>query len=185
MSSSAGGSRPVVRLAASLIALGALAGRLGAQAPVGASTTAPRVVPPGGGERHPLPDGRVHYLKVGPANGGASYLFLGSEEMPPGTSTRTHLHEVDEEILIVHRGRLRVTLNDSTYTAEAGAVVYVPSGTWVTAANAGPDTATLMYVFPRGAVERCMQFPARPLTPAERAEASRICHTRFKGSPAH
>jgi quercetin dioxygenase-like cupin family protein len=143
-------------------------------------STAPRVVRPGEGERHALPDGRVHFLKVGPVNGGASYLFLGTEEMPAGTATRTHLHEIDEEILIVHRGRLKVTLNDSTYIADAGTVVYLPPGTWVTAVNAGPESATLMYVFPRGAVERCMQFPARPLTPAEHVEARRICHTQFK-----
>jgi mannose-6-phosphate isomerase-like protein (cupin superfamily) len=166
------------------LSVAAIHAPLSAQSPQTPSTTVPRVVRPDEGERHALPDGRVHLLKVGPSNGGAGYLFLGTEEMPVGTSTRTHLHEIDEEILIVHRGRLTVTLNDSTYTAEPGTVVYLPPGTWVTAANPGPGPATLMYVFPRGAVERCMQFHAGTLTTAEQEEARRVCHTRFKVSPA-
>lgn len=171
-----------------LVAMAAppFAHRLAAQDVATRATTAPRVVGPNGGERRPRPDGRVQTLKVGPMNGGSSYLFLGSEELPPGTSVRKHLHEVDEEILIVHRGRLRVTLNDSTYLAETGTVVFLPPGTWISATNPGPETVTMMYVFPRAAVEKCFQAPASgPRSPAELAEVQPICHMRYADEARH
>ena len=122
---------------------------------------APRVVAPDSGQRRILPDGRAMLLKVGPANGGASYLFLGSEDLPPGTGIPRHRHEVDEELLIVLRGRLTVALNDSLHEAPAGSVVYLPPRVWVAVTNRSTETATLMFVFPRGAVERCFQFIGR------------------------
>ncbi len=95
----------------------------------------PRVVRRAEGERRYLADGRFMLLKVGPVATGASYLFMGYEDLPPGTAIPQHRHEVDEEILIVYRGRVRVLLDR--------------------------DTASIFFVFPRGSVERCFQFVGR------------------------
>ena len=54
------------------------------------TSAAPRVVGPAEGERRVLPDGRHILLKVGPANTGAGYLFLGAEDLPPGTLVPRH-----------------------------------------------------------------------------------------------
>ena len=151
----------------------------------------PRVVAPADGERRVLPDGRHILLKVGPENGGAAYLFLGAEDLPPGTGIPRHRHEVDEEILIVQRGQVRFELDDSAHVATAGSVVYLPPRTWVAVSNPGPDTATVMFVFPRGSVERCFQFigrapgeTPRPPTAEERAEEARACQMTYR-SHAH
>lgn len=45
----------------------------------------PKVIERADGERRFLPDGTVMRLKVGPENSGASYLFMGYDELPPGT----------------------------------------------------------------------------------------------------
>ncbi|HEX2187698.1 MAG TPA: cupin domain-containing protein [Longimicrobiaceae bacterium] len=155
------------------------------------SSPSPRVVAPAEGERRVLPDGREMLLKVGPANTGSGYLFLGAEDLPPGTSIPRHRHELDEEILIVQRGELTVELNDTAHVAPAGSVVFLPPRSWVAVSNRGSATATVMFVFPRGSVERCFQYigrapgeAPRPRTAQEQAEERRACQMTYR-SHAH
>lgn len=151
------------------------------------TAAAPRVILPGEGERRVLPDGRHILLKVGPENSGASYLFMGAEDLPPGTLIPRHRHEADEEILIVQRGEVTVELNDTAHVAPAGSVVFLPARSWVSVANRGTATATVMFVFPRGSVERCFQFigrapdeTPRPQTAEEDAEERRACQMTYQ-----
>lgn len=122
---------------------------------------APRVVRRSEGERRYLADGRFMLLKVGPQATGANYVFMGAEDMPPGTAIPEHQHEVDEEILLVLRGRVRVVLNRDTSEAASGDVIFLPPRTRVSVQALGPDTATIYFVFPRGSVERCFQAVGR------------------------
>ena len=148
----------------------------------------PRVIAPEDGERRHFADGRYMLLKVGPENTGASHFFLGAEDLPPGSAIPRHRHEVDEEILIVHRGEVTFELAGETHRAGPGSVVYLPPRTWIAARNDAPDTASIMFVFPRGLVERCFQFlgadapgaepPAR--TEAERREERRACQMTYE-----
>lgn len=145
----------------------------------------PRVIGADEGERRNLPDGRHMLLKVGPENTGSSYLFLGSEELPPGASIPRHRHEVDEEILIVHRGTVTVELDGTAHRAEEGAVVYLPPRTWVSVRNDGDEAAAVMFVFPRGSMERCFQFIGRDeqgerARPADPGEESRSCQMTYR-----
>lgn len=148
----------------------------------------PRVLAPEEGERRHFPDGRHMLLKVGPENTGASYLFLGAEDLPPGSEIPRHRHEVDEEILVVHRGEVTFELAGRRHRAGPGSVVYLPPRTWISARNEGRDTASIMFVFPRGAVERCFQFlgvdrpgeaPDAP-TEAEQREERRSCQMTYE-----
>jgi quercetin dioxygenase-like cupin family protein len=122
---------------------------------------APRVVRRGEGERRYLSDGRYMLLKVGPQATGANYVFMGAEDMPPGTAIPEHQHEVDEEILLVHRGRVRVVLNSDTTEAASGDVIFLSPRTRVSVRALAPDTATIYFVFPRASVERCFQAVGR------------------------
>jgi quercetin dioxygenase-like cupin family protein len=122
---------------------------------------APRIVRRSEGERRYLADGRFMLLKVGPQATGANYVFMGAEDMPPGTVIPEHEHEVDEEILLVHRGRVRVVLNRDTTDATSGDVVFLPPRTRVSVRALAPDTATIYFVFPRASVERCFQAVGR------------------------
>jgi quercetin dioxygenase-like cupin family protein len=121
----------------------------------------PRVVRRAEGERRYLADGRFMLLKVGPRATGASYLFMGAEDLPPGTAIPDHEHEVDEEILLVYRGRVRVALNRDTTEAASGDVIFLPPRSRVSVRALAPDTATIYFVFPRGSVERCFQAVGR------------------------
>jgi hypothetical protein len=129
---------------------------------------------------------------VGPSTTGAAYLFLGMEDIPPGTAVPRHRHELDEEVLIVHRGSVDVELNDTSHVAPAGSVVYLPPRTWIRVRNpSASDTASIMFVFPRGSVERCFQFigrgpdeaaSGRPATrtPADAAEERHSCQMTYR-----
>lgn len=121
----------------------------------------PQVVRPEEGERRILPDGRAIRLKVGPSTTGAGYLFVGAEELPPGSRVPRHRHELDEEVLIVQAGTVTFWLDDSAHVAPAGSVVYLPPRHWIMVENRSAAPARIMFVFPRGAVERCFQFIGR------------------------
>ena len=121
----------------------------------------PQLILPDAGERRILPDGRAIRLKVGPSTTGAGYLFVGAEELPPGGRVPRHRHELDEEVLIVQQGEVTFLLDDSAQVAPAGSVVYLPPRHWITVENRSRAAARIMFVFPRGAVERCFQFIGR------------------------
>lgn len=153
----------------------------------------PQVVRPEDGERRILPDGRAIRLKVGPSTTGAGYLFLGGEELPPGTRVPRHRHELDEEVLIVQQGEVTFLLDDSAHVAPAGSVVYLPPRHWITVENRSRTPARIMFVFPRGAVERCFQFIGRSVsdsaagrmpvqTPTGAAEERHSCQMTY-GNP--
>jgi quercetin dioxygenase-like cupin family protein len=173
-------------VALSILALALSPAGLAAQVSADVHTElTPRVIGADEGERRNLPDGRHMLLKVGPENTGSSYLFLGSEVLPPGASIPRHRHEVDEEILIVHRGAVTVELDGTVHHAEEGAVVYLPPRTWVSVRNEGDDSAAVMFVFPRGSVERCFQFIGRGddgerARPADPGEESRSCQMTYR-----
>lgn len=145
-----------------------------------------RIIKRAEGQKRLLPDGTVMRLKVGPDNSGSGYLFMGYDEMPPGAGIPRHRHEIDEEILIVHRGTVRFNLADETAVAEAGDAVFLPPGTWISAENVGQDTARVFFVFPRATVERCFQHIGRgdgeapsPETEAHLAEERRWCRMSY------
>jgi len=147
----------------------------------------PRVIRRAEGERRYHEDGRFILLKVGPTTTGASYLFMGYEDIPPGAMIPLHQHEVDEEILIVQRGRVQVVLDRDSSFATAGDAVFLPPRSRVSVRTVGRDTASIFFVFPRASVERCFQFGGRgegqttdPLrTRADTLEALRVCQTTY------
>jgi uncharacterized RmlC-like cupin family protein len=72
------------------------------------------ILRPAEGERvPPFQDGRTMLLKIGPTLTGSQELFIGTEEMPPGTAIPLHRHERHEEALFLHRGR---SILDGMYT---------------------------------------------------------------------
>jgi hypothetical protein len=112
---------------------------------------------------------------------------MGAEDMPPGTTIPEHQHEVDEEVLLLQRGRLRVVLNGDTTEAGPGDVIFLPARSRVGAKALPPDTATVYFVFPRGSVERCFQAvgwgagetgPHRP-THADTLEVPPACQMTY------
>lgn len=118
------------------------------------------LIPADGGERFDHLGG-VLALKVGPKNSGATQVFVGTMDLPPGAVIPTHRHDRDEEVLYVLEGEIAVVLNDRELRAKTGDMVFVPVGTWMTVRNSGASLARLLGIIPRAEMETCMRLAKR------------------------
>jgi quercetin dioxygenase-like cupin family protein len=132
------------------------------------------------------------WIKVDPQTLGSRSFSVGMEDIPPGDSIGVHKHMQEDEVVFVHRGAVQVTLGDSTYSAQAGGLVFIPRGTWIGFHTSGADTATIVFMFNTPGFEKCLRFlSARvgttfvPRSPAEVAAARKDCHQVRRTDEAH
>jgi quercetin dioxygenase-like cupin family protein len=95
---------------------------------------------------HPDP-GESFTLKVDPKNGGSSHLVFLSFSLGAGGQIVAHRHPGADEILFLQTGTARVQVGDMVREAHAGATVFIPSGTWISVANAGKDEIKALAIF--------------------------------------
>jgi quercetin dioxygenase-like cupin family protein len=86
-------------------------------------------------------------LKVDPHNGGSSHLVFGTEDIPVGGKIDAHRHPGSDEILFLQNGSAKVSLGDKTRDVHGGATVFVPAGTWISAANTGKEAIHAVFIF--------------------------------------
>jgi mannose-6-phosphate isomerase-like protein (cupin superfamily) len=73
---------------------------------------------------------------------GVTAFGVNAIEIPPGYSTGRHYHEEQEELYFVHRGRVRITLNDeSRHVLGPGGLVRVDAATVRQIENVGEEPA--------------------------------------------
>jgi quercetin dioxygenase-like cupin family protein len=68
-------------------------------------------------------------FKVSPEVG-SRRLSMVVQPLPTGKRIGVHMHERDEEVFFVHRGKGTVILDDKRTPVEEGSVVFIPPGTW-------------------------------------------------------
>lgn len=95
---------------------------------------------------HPDP-GETFILKFDPRNGGSSQLVLFTADLAPGKEIDAHRHPNADEILFLQTGTARVHLGDSEKVVHAGATVFIPAGTWISATNIGADSIHMVAIF--------------------------------------
>src|SRR4051812_1469527 len=122
-------------------------------------------------------------LKVSPKNNGSQHLVLGTEELLPNARIPKHKHLIQDEILLIQSGTAHVSLGDHESDVHAGAMVFIPSETWISLKNTGTEPVSLVFVFSAPGFEetmRCNSVPANekptPLTPEQRKECSHLGH---------
>jgi quercetin dioxygenase-like cupin family protein len=86
-------------------------------------------------------------LKVDPHNGGSSHLVFGTEDIPVGGKIDAHRHPGSDEILFLQNGSAKVSLGDKTRDVHGGATVFIPAGTWISAANTGKEAIHAVFIF--------------------------------------
>jgi quercetin dioxygenase-like cupin family protein len=125
-----------------------------AQQPTSTAKPTPLILEKNEGERrvvrgwpgHPHP-GETFILKVDPKNGGSEHLVLITASILPGKKIDTHRHPEADEILFLETGTVQVHLGETVRVAHAGATVFIPAGTWISADNIGSDPANLIAIF--------------------------------------
>jgi quercetin dioxygenase-like cupin family protein len=115
-------------------------------------------------------------LKVDPHNGGSWHLVFGTEDIPPGGKIDAHRHPGSDEILFLQNGLAKVNLGDTVREVHAGATVFIPAGTWISAVNMGKEAIHVIYVFSAPGFDEFMRAESVregekvvPLTKAEDA----------------
>jgi len=102
-------------------------------------------------------------IKIDRKNGGSQKMWLGTEEIPPGGVIAKHKHLGQDEILLIQTGSAHVWLGPQERDVHAGAIVFIPSDTWVSLKNTGNETIQLAFVFSDPGYDefvRCVSVPA-------------------------
>jgi len=115
-------------------------------------------------------------LKVDPHNDGSSHLVFGTGDIPPGGKIDAHRHPGSDEILFLQNGLAKVNVGDTVREVHAGATVFIPAGTWISAVNTGKEAIHVIYVFSAPGFDEFMRAESVhegekvvPLTKAEDA----------------
>ena len=61
-----------------------------------------------------------------------------TEDLPPNTEIRVHLHQREDETIFTTFGSGIATLGDRESSVTTGATIYVPQGVWHGLRNSGP-----------------------------------------------
>lgn len=122
----------------------------------------------------PTPDGRQVTVKVDSQLMPGVRMSMVTEDLPPDSAIRVHLHQHEDEIIVIRMGSGIATLGDREVAVAAGAIVYVPQGVWHGLRNNGTETLGMSAIYSPPGFEQAFKdrlvHPNR--TPAE-AEASR------------
>jgi quercetin dioxygenase-like cupin family protein len=129
-------------------------------------------------------------IKVDRKNGGSQKMWLGTEEIPPGGLIPRHKHSGQDEILLIQTGSAHVWLGTQERDVHAGAIVFIPSDTWVSMRNTGNENISLAFVFSAPGFDdfmRCSSVPAgepsQKLTPEEFKQCHHQGHVEFEAAP--
>jgi quercetin dioxygenase-like cupin family protein len=161
-----------------------------ASVPEQASTSkapTPTVFQANEGDRWLLLGQKPLIFKVDPITTGSESLVAGTEEMPPGNKIPSHKHLQEDEVIFVHEGTVRVTLNGHEYDAGTGATVFIPHGNWIGVENVSTDPAMILFFFNKPAFETCLRALSSregekfTMPPPEKMAATRAeCHQIMK-----
>jgi len=133
-----------------------------------------------------IPASSQFMLKISPKNNGSQHLVAGTEELAPGAAIKKHKHLDQDEILLVQTGKAHVSLGDQERDVRGGALVFIPSNTWIGLTNTGNEPIQLTFIFSAPGFEdtmRCNSVPAgetpTPITPAQQKECAHLGHSEY------
>jgi|HubBroStandDraft_6_1064221.scaffolds.fasta_scaffold377178_1 mannose-6-phosphate isomerase-like protein (cupin superfamily) len=123
-------------------------------------------------------------LKIGPKTSGSKHLRLFTEEIPPGAAIPKHKHQGEDEILLIQTGSAHVWLGDKVYDAQPGALVFIPSKTWISLKNISKENISLVSIWNEPGFEemlRCGSVPKGQVAPPLSREEVKECYHHGDG----
>jgi mannose-6-phosphate isomerase-like protein (cupin superfamily) len=125
----------------------------------------------------PTRDGRQVTIKVDSELTAGVRMSMVTEDLPPNSEIRVHLHQREDEIIFIRMGSGVATLGDREVPVSAGATIYVPQGVWHGLRNNTSEPLGMGAVYsPPGFEQAFKDRLIRPnRTPAE-ADESRKKH---------
>jgi mannose-6-phosphate isomerase-like protein (cupin superfamily) len=121
----------------------------------------------------PTPDGRQVTIKIDSELTPTVRMSMVTEDLPPNSEIRVHLHQREDEIIFIRMGSGIATLGDREVPVSAGATIYVPQGVWHGLRNNTTALLGMSAVYSPPGFEQAFKdrllHPNR--TPAEAAES--------------
>lgn len=122
-------------------------------------------------------DGRQVTVKVDSQLMPGVRMSMVTEDLPPNSEIRVHLHQREDEIIVIRMGSGVATLGDGEVAVSTGAIVYVPQGVWHGLRNTGTETLSMSAIYsPPGFEQAFKDRLLRPNRTAAQAEESRKRH---------
>lgn len=136
------------------------------------------IIHAGEGQRiPPTRDGRRVTVKIDSQLVPGVRMSMVTEDLPPNSAIRVHLHQREDEIIVIRMGSGVATLGDLEVAVTAGAIVYVPQGVWHGLRNNGTETLGMSAIYsPPGFEQAFKDRLFRPNRTAAEAEESRKKH---------
>lgn len=125
----------------------------------------------------PTPDGRQVTVKIDSEETPAARMSLVTEDLPPNSEIRVHLHQREDEIIFIRMGTGIATLGGREVPVSAGATVYVAQGVWHGLRNNGTEILGMSAIYsPPGFEQAFKDRLLHPNRTTAEAEASRTKH---------
>jgi mannose-6-phosphate isomerase-like protein (cupin superfamily) len=95
----------------------------------------------------PTVDGRVVTVKVDSVVTPGVRVSMITEDLPPNSEIKVHLHQHEDETIYIRNGSGVATLGDREIPVTAGATIYVPQGVWHGLRNNGSEILGMSAVY--------------------------------------
>jgi mannose-6-phosphate isomerase-like protein (cupin superfamily) len=86
-------------------------------------------------------------IKISKAKHGVEGISFCVEEQSPGRKMRVHKHLNNDELIFIHKGEGRFTLDEESIAVKAGDVVFVPRNTWHGLDNTGKENLLMVFQY--------------------------------------
>jgi mannose-6-phosphate isomerase-like protein (cupin superfamily) len=101
-------------------------------------------------------------IKVSRAGEPGAHLAMIVQEVSPGTVIPVHLHEREDEIILIQAGSGVAVLGDTESPVTAGSVLWVPKGTWHGGRNTGSGVLRWTGIYAPAGFEGYFREISRP-----------------------
>jgi mannose-6-phosphate isomerase-like protein (cupin superfamily) len=152
------------------------AGATTAEAAQAAAPWTGTILHAGDGQRIPLAGGRDLTIKIDSQQTPGVRMSMITEDLPPGSVIRVHLHEREDELIFIRMGQGIATLGDREVPVGPGATVYVPKGVWHGLRNTGDSTLGMNAVYSPPGFEQTFKDSLRPNRTVAEIEENRKKH---------
>ena len=86
-------------------------------------------------------------IKISKAHNGVSNISFCTEDIIPGRKLRIHKHLDNDELIFIHKGEGRLTLDEESIEVKSGTVVFVPRGVWHGLENTGKENIRMVFQY--------------------------------------
>ena len=86
-------------------------------------------------------------IKISKTKNGVENISFCVEDMPAGRKMRVHKHLNNDELIFIHKGEGKFTLDEEIMDVRTGDVIFVPRDTWHGLDNTGKESLLMVFQY--------------------------------------